>query len=188
MSIKQALKEIERAGFTLAVDGPDLIIHPPGKLSPAQRQFIVDHKAEIMAALLESAPAGNDRPPANDDHQAGPRVTLAQLPERLVNAAIRVCREIHDDDEQAVQDMLEDLRWNDPADWEALISHFEQQLPPPPKAIPALVTCSGCSHAAPNPHHPAITHCRVGVASGVAANGWFDTDRHLCDKWEDHTC
>jgi hypothetical protein len=75
MSITQALLKIEQAGFSLAIDGPDLVINPPGKLSPAQRQYIVDHKAEIMSALLESSPAGNDHPPANDD-----RVTI-HIPE-----------------------------------------------------------------------------------------------------------
>jgi len=67
MTITQALLKIDKAGFRLSVDGPDLIIKPPGKLSPAQRQYIVDHKVEIMAALLDAAPAGNDHRAANDD-------------------------------------------------------------------------------------------------------------------------
>lgn len=125
------------------------------------------------------------KPQSPTDHQAGPFVTVEKLPERLVNAATRVCREIHDDDDEAVQAMLDDLCWNDPADWEALISHFERQLPPPPpKAIPALVTCSGCNHAAPSPHHPAIVHCKAGVESGAATAGWFATDKHYCDSRE----
>ena len=67
MTINQALQKIEKAGFTLAVDGPDLVINPPGKLSQVQRQYIKDHKAEIMSALLEASPSGNDHPPANDE-------------------------------------------------------------------------------------------------------------------------
>jgi rhodanese-related sulfurtransferase len=182
--INQALQKIQRAGFHLSVDGPDLIIHPPGALSPEQKQFIRDHKPEIIAALLEAAPAGNDHPPANDDDQAGPRVTIEQLPGRLIDAATRVCLEVHHDDDEALQEMLADLTWNDPADWDKLIDHFETQLPPPGRPIPPLVTCSGCSHTAPSPHHPAIVHCRVGVESGAAAGGWLDTDRHFCEKRE----
>jgi hypothetical protein len=87
--------------------------------------------------------------------------------------------EIHGDPPEAVQEMLVDLTWNDPADWPALIEHFEGQLPPP--AIPALVTCSGCSHAAPSPHHPAIVHCGVGVESGTPTGGWWATDEHPCE-------
>ena len=115
---------------------------------------------------------------------AGPHVTIEQLPARLVSAAIRACREIHQDTEEAVQEMLADLTWNDPADWDVLIDHFEQQLPPPPPMVMAMVTCSGCRHAAPSPHHPGIVHCKAGVESGAATAGWFDTDRHPCDKWE----
>jgi len=114
--------------------------------------------------------------------QAGPRATIEQLPERLVTAATRVCREIHNDDDAAVQEMLVDLTWNDPKDWDVLTAHFEGQLPPPGRPIPALVTCSGCSHAAPSPHHPGIVHCGVGMESGAATNGWFSTDKHLCGK------
>jgi len=183
MSVNQALQKIEQAGFTLSIDGPDIVVNPPGKLSEAQRQFIRDHKAEIMSALLESSSAGNDLNPSND-HQAGPRVTLSELPARLIDAAIRVCREIHQDDDAAVQAMLVDLTWNDPTDWDALINHFEDQLPPPAPKVMATVTCSGCSHAAPSPHHPGIVHCRVGVESGTATAGWFDTDLHLCDQRE----
>lgn len=179
MNISHALQQIEQAGFSLLVDGPDIVVNPPGKLSLEQRQFIRDHKPEIIAALLDSAPAGHDHQAAND-HQAGPFVTINMLPGRLIDAATRVCRELWNDTDEAVQAMLEDLTWHDPKDWIDLIQHFQSQLPP--KAIPPLVTCSGCNHAAPSPHHPAIIHCHVGVESGAATGGWFDTDSHLCAK------
>jgi len=124
------------------------------------------------------------KPQSPPGHQSGPFVTIEQLPERLSSAATRVCRELWNDTDEAVQAMLADLTWNDPADWEALISHFEQQLPPPKlKAIP-MVQCAGCSHAAPSPHHPAIMHCKASVESGAATGGWFDTDKHFCDRRE----
>lgn len=48
-----------------------------------------------------------------------------------------------------------------------------------------LVTCSGCVHASPSPHHGAIMHCLVGVQSGAATGGWFATDTHPCDEREE---
>jgi hypothetical protein len=101
MNITHALRQIEQAGFTLEVDGPDIIVNPPGKLSPEQRQFIRDHKSEIMAALLESSSAGSDIAPSND-HQAGPHVTVDMLTARLVTAAARVYTELHHDPPEAV--------------------------------------------------------------------------------------
>lgn len=49
----------------------------------------------------------------------------------------------------------------------------------------ALVSCSGCRYALDNPNHPAIKFCSVGVPSGAATAGWFDTDRHFCDAREE---
>ena len=178
MTPSPIIQRIEQAGFHLTVDGQDIIVNPPGKLSPAQRQYIRDHKPEIMAALLEASQSGSDLPPSNDD-QAGPRVAIQQLPERLVAAATRVCREIHGDPEEAVREMLVDLTWNDPKDWDVLTAHFEGQLPPPPET--ALVRCSGCAHAEYR-HHPSIAFCRVGVQSGNPTGGWWATDRHICEQ------
>lgn len=180
MSFSQALRQIEGAGFTLSVDGPDIVVSPPGKLSPEQRQFIRDHKPVIMAALLETAPAGHDIPSSND-HQAGPHVAVDQLPERLVNAARRVCTERHGDGPEQVQAMIEDLCWNRPEEWVALIAHFESQLPPRP--IPPPVTCEACRHAVPTTH-PAIVNCAADVESGAFTGGWWKYDPHLCDRRE----
>jgi len=178
MNITQVLLKIEGAGFHLEVDGPDIVVNPPGKLSSEQRQFIRDHKPEIIAALLESSPSGSDIAPSND-HQAGPHVAIEQLPERLVAAATRVCRELHGDPDESVQTMMEDLCWNDPKDWDALTAHFEGQLPPPPET--ALVRCSGCAHAEYR-NHPSIAFCRAGVESGNPTGGWWATDSHLCTQ------
>jgi hypothetical protein len=117
---------------------------------------------------------------------AEPHVTLSELPERLVTAVIRVCREIHDDDDAAMQTMMEDLCWDDPADWPALTQHFESQLPPSTKALPALVTCSGCTHAEYR-HHPVIAHCKAGIDSGNPSSGRWATEPHPCEKWKGKT-
>ena len=156
--------------------------------------------AMTMAKVAKTAKSGPDLPDpkpvfsqfSQNSHShsveinfsARPHVAIAELPARLVNAAVRVCREIHQDTEEAVQAMLSDLTWSDPKDWAALIDHFEAQLPPAPrKPIPSMGTCSGCRHAEYR-DHPAIAYCKVGVESGIPIGGWWATDEHLCDRRE----
>jgi hypothetical protein len=180
-----ALQKVEQAGFSVELIDGRLSVTPASKLSSSQDEWIRSHRDELIQAVrlrdheLEASPPGHDRQPANDDHQAGPHVAIEQLPERLVAAATRVCREIHGDPEEAVREMLVDLTWNDPKDWDVLTAHFEGQLPPPPET--ALVRCSGCAHAEYR-HHPSIAFCRVGVQSGNPTGGWWATDRHICEQ------
>ena len=106
------------------------------------------------------------------------------LPPRWVVAAVRVCREIHGDDETAVQAMLSDLLAYGPEAWSGLIQHFERQLISPselPEPQP-LVTCRRCVHAE-YPTHPDITHCRAGIDSGLVTGGFWATDRHWCPHY-----
>jgi len=182
---------MELAGFSVQAHGGKLRVAPASKLTDSHRDFIRDHREELLQAItlrdkaLELSPPGNDYHPAND-YQAGPHVALWKLPQRLVTVATRACREVWNDDDEAVQEMLVDLCWNDPKDWVNLIEHFEAQLPPDQAKPITLVTCSGCRHAEPSQHHPGIMHCKAGVASGAAAGGWQATDEHLCDRREDH--
>ena len=45
------IEKMQAAGFTIRADGGDLIIHPPGKLTPDQREFILSHKKELVEYL-----------------------------------------------------------------------------------------------------------------------------------------
>ena len=126
--IESALQKIHDAGFRLAIKGDSLMVDPGDQLTDQQRTFIRDHKAEILSALRASvslldSEGGNDLEPGND---------ADVLPPGLVEAATRVCREIHADDDLAVEAMLDDLR-DQPEDWDALAEHFESQLPAPPE-------------------------------------------------------
>jgi hypothetical protein len=144
-----ALQKVEQAGFSVELIDGRLSVTPASKLSSSQDEWIRSHRDELIRAVrlrdqeLEASPPGHDHQAANDDHQSEPRVTLSQLPERLVNAVRRVCVEIHNDNDAAVQAMMEDLCWSDPRDWNKLIEHFESQLPPPPETalvpVPAVV-------------------------------------------------
>lgn len=181
-AIHEALGKIRSAGFTLAVDGEDLIISPPGRLSPDQRQYLISHKAEIIGALLEADQAGNDLEAANE---ISPNVTPVHLPDRLVTAARRVCVEVHGDGDHQVQAMLADLQHYPAESWAWLADHFERQLPTTPAlpAAPPTVTCETCSHATPT-DHPALIHCAAGVDPGNATGAYWKTDHHQCEHYQ----
>jgi len=110
-----------------------------------------------------------------------------KLPQRLVTAAVNVCREIHGDDEPSIQEMLADLLEYPPDVWDQLIHHFEQQLvyfPESTKSQPienklVLVTCRTCENAEFS-SPPGIAHCRAGVDPGGVLGGYWADDRHTC--------
>lgn len=72
MNAHDIIRKIEHAGFHLKADGDDIIVMPPGKMTHAQKAWIRQHKPDILAALrspgaiLDTGPAGNDLPAAND--------------------------------------------------------------------------------------------------------------------------
>jgi hypothetical protein len=114
--------------------------------SHSHREELNFPKGQTATAFSQNSRFSHSHPGEinfSNDHQSEPRVTLSQLPERLVNAVRRVCVEIHNDNDAAVQAMMEDLCWSDPRDWNKLIEHFESQLPPPPETalvpVPAVV-------------------------------------------------
>lgn len=110
------------------------------------------------------------------------------LPAELIEAASRVCVEIHKDPPEAVAAMLADLAEYPPDRWPWLVDHFTRQLPPlPADTAPAVViaTCGECRHGTPSQHHPAIVTCAAGVLSGLPINGRWHDDRHHCPLFVD---
>ena len=114
--------------------------------SHSHREELNFPKGQTATAFSQNSRFSHSHPGEinfSNDHQAKPRVTVEQLPDRLVSAARRVCVEIHNDNDEAVQTMLVELTWSDPRDWDKLIDHFESQLPPPPETalvpVPAVV-------------------------------------------------
>lgn len=53
MSIQDTMQKIQAAGFSLTLDGNDIVVTPPGKLSDQQRQYLKEHKGEILAELQD---------------------------------------------------------------------------------------------------------------------------------------
>ncbi len=161
------IHRIRESGFTLTeVDG-NLAVSPAARLEPGQRRYIVDHKADLVAALraseslLPAGPAGNDIEPANHRHQVPP--DLEQL-------ALVVCK-LYGDTNRDKADMLADLAGYPPDAWPALAAHFQRKLDP--------VACATCRHARRH-QHPMLAACTAGVDSGTVVGGYWATDRHLC--------
>jgi hypothetical protein len=51
MTIQDTLQKIQAAGFSLTLDGNDIVVNPPGRLNDQQRQFLKEHKGEILECL-----------------------------------------------------------------------------------------------------------------------------------------
>lgn len=165
MDAAEVIAKMHQSGFVLAANGDRLSVSPSDRLTGQQRDFLREHKAELLAALLDAGQAGNDMPPAN---------TLP-IPDRLARAAERVCREIHGDDEQAAQEMLDDLATYPPESWPKLIEHFESQLPPD---FDNRRTCAKCRNLS------AVGYCRQAANMPNATSSWTpDPDRLRRCSW-----
>ncbi len=96
------IHHIRRAGFTLAEVGGNLAVSPATRLEPGQRRYIVDHKAELAAALrasealLPAGPAGNDIEAANHRHRVPselePLALAAHFQRKLEPVTCATCR------------------------------------------------------------------------------------------------
>jgi hypothetical protein len=73
MNPNSILDQISRMGFVVSIEGDRLAVRPPGKLTPALRQAISEHKTAIMDFLKdattgrEATGAPLDASPLSDD-------------------------------------------------------------------------------------------------------------------------
>lgn len=51
MNVDQLLQQVQEAGVILRADPPDLVISPPGRLTPELRAHLREHKAELLHHL-----------------------------------------------------------------------------------------------------------------------------------------
>jgi virulence-associated protein VagC len=59
MRVADFISDLKAAGFSVTAQGPDLVVTPASKLTDTQRQFIRQHKADIMAALTQEQPSSD---------------------------------------------------------------------------------------------------------------------------------
>ena len=51
MTAAQILAAMQQTGLSIRREGDDLIVTPPGRLTPAQRDYLRQHKVALLAAL-----------------------------------------------------------------------------------------------------------------------------------------
>jgi hypothetical protein len=57
MRVADFISDLKAAGFSVTAQGLDLVVMPASKLTDPQRQFIRQHKTEIMTALRQEQPS-----------------------------------------------------------------------------------------------------------------------------------
>jgi hypothetical protein len=91
MLAQDFIPRIRAAGFTLEVDGADIVVRPFSKLSEPQKAFIRQHKAEILQAMR----AANDPAPLTADEESAVRRWLASIEEHdenVIGEVLDKCR------------------------------------------------------------------------------------------------
>ncbi len=77
METEAFISKIEAAGFHLAVDGDKLMVAPVAKLTNPQRQFIRQHKPELLRALTGKKPV---EPPTSPKDATEPGGIVIHVP------------------------------------------------------------------------------------------------------------
>ena len=173
------ISRIRHAGFTIGLMDGNLAISPASNLNDEQRQWIRDHKPELVSALkspgseIDSGQGGHDVEPAND-----PPVTL---PPSLIRAALHLCDSYRDTPEQRAE-MLADIAHYPPEQWAWLEPYFiETSVRMDLERIQPMVRCCDCTNATIT---SGIASCKVNVESGLPVGGFWYSDRHLCSRYE----
>lgn len=173
------ISRIRQAGFTIGLMDGNLAISPASSLSDGQRQWIRDHKPELVSALrspgaeIDSGQGGHDIAPANDQPLT--------LPCSLERAALALCDSYGDTASQKAE-MIADLKHYSAESWPWLEAYFNETLVLMDlERIPPMVRCADCKRANVT---KGIACCTVGVESGLPIGGFWATDRHLCNRYE----
>lgn len=54
MALVRAFNRMKQAGFSVGIDGADLVISPFSKLTPTQRDYLREHKGDLVALLTDA--------------------------------------------------------------------------------------------------------------------------------------
>jgi len=173
------MSRIRQAGFTIGLMDGNLAISPASSLNDDQRQWIRDHKPELVSALrspvaeMDSGQGGHDIGVANEQ-----RLTL---PRSLERAALDLCDSYGDTASQKAE-MLSDLKHYPAESWPWLEEYFnETSVRMDLGRIPPMVRCADCQQANIS---NGIARCGAGVESGLPIAGFWAADRHLCAEYQ----
>jgi len=117
MTVGHVLEEVSKAGLTLRLTTAGSInARPVDRLTPALRELLKAHKADLAAALSQQAPL----------ERKAPQVASAgdELDSRLLEAAMRCCDYWNDGAEARAQ-MVAEIRATPQHHRQELLEHFQ---------------------------------------------------------------
>ena len=117
MTVSHVLEEVSKAGLTLRLTTAESInARPLDRLTPALRELLNAHKADLAAALSQQAPL----------ERKAPQVAAAcdDLDSKLLEAAMRCCDYWNDGAEARAQ-MVAEIRATSRHHRQELLEHFQ---------------------------------------------------------------
>lgn len=190
-----ALSKIRNAGFTVSLAGNSLVISPASNLTPVQREFLKQHKAEIVSELQQQCVLSNaDRQKLLAYMAAIGETNQATIDEYLevcandadslvwaLNEADRVLSLAKGDTSDLVQcSMCSRLKRNKCQlhGFYVVVDKWRKCDDYQPES--KIITCDSCNHFQSfYAHGGGAGVCNVGVMpSGVC---WHSQTKHECD-------
>jgi len=155
------LAKIKQAGFSITLDGDALVISPASALTQNQREFLKQHKAEIINELRKVEP--KPLSPAHRKKLLDYMAAIEETDQELIDEYLNVCA--NEPDKLAWA-----LSWAD----KVLVKQNQPEQP--------LVTCRSCQHfQCYNAHGGGAGACSAGVMPYGACH-WSET-AHDCSKY-----
>ena len=155
-----ALKKIEDAGFNLSIYDGKLKVVPFSKLTKQQREFLKQHKAEIIEVLQ----FGQDKLPA---------MKFAVLETQIIRAL-----RLRGDDAENIREVINDCRNDyDKTSWPELYDYYEEIEQK--YTLPEDDKCSNCQN---------WTKDHIGDGSGLgkcsAQSTILPWPNNVCNAWK----
>lgn len=117
MAVGHVLEEISKAGLTLRLTTAGSInARPVDRLTPALRELIKQHKADLAAALIQQTLLESKAPQVD--------ATGSELDSKLLEAAIR-CSDFWNDGAEARAQMVAEIRATPRDQRQDLLEHFQ---------------------------------------------------------------
>ncbi|MFM8341379.1 MAG: hypothetical protein ACKN9F_04070 [Methylomonas sp.] len=160
-----ALSKIRSSGFSVSLVGDGLAISPAQNLTDNQRDFLKQHKAEIISELQAEQLATAANINLNPEHRKlliDYMAAIGEADQGLIDELLSQCSQ-----------SPEKLRWT---------LSWARSIIKPVIRRDVMVKCCNCYHWQPiHPHGKGAGHCGAGVQS-LGVCHWFDTPKQ-CEQF-----
>ncbi len=163
-----ALNKVRSAGFTVSLDGDDLLIEPFSRLLPSQIDFLKINKSKIIDDLIQ-------------EQLLIPKKRSGLKPadrQRLLDYMAF----IDETDDDLIQDYLDGCE-RDSMVLQYQLEYIVAEMEPKAPAIEKMIKCGDCLYWRPiNLHGRGGGHCAAGVYP-LGCCHWSETHK-LCESFE----